>query len=295
MKTGYDLIHQLKKERGCNVPDLLALAPNNDPFYAGGKASRLKAEWFTALWERFQFRRGVHLRRIHYQALSPGDVYKPDGEPYLNTEKDWEFLEETSKHARHLCLVDPADFVDRRNPEPHLYYEPRALHDPHWHSRFPDWPLPRIETDLTCDLDWPLPEFEVGGYDYCEARQPFQVEVWVEKSTMNDVLLPLCRRYKVNLVTGIGFMTITSVVSLLRRFSESGKPGRILYISDFDPAGYAMPTTVARQIEFQIRESESGGDCHTVSGHACQPSGGNGNGTCPHSARGQFFTASRTN
>jgi hypothetical protein len=83
----------------------------------------------------------------------------------------------------------------------------------------------------------------------------------VEKSTMDDVLLPLCQRYGVNLVTGIGFMTITSVISLLQGLMQSGKPGRIFYISDFDPAGYAMPASVARHIEFQLR---TGGSAHDV-------------------------------
>jgi hypothetical protein len=78
---GYAFIQQLKKAQACTVPDLLALAAKNDPFYAGGTASRCQAAWFAALWERFRFPRGVHLRRIHYQVVSPGDVQKPDGTP----------------------------------------------------------------------------------------------------------------------------------------------------------------------------------------------------------------------
>jgi hypothetical protein len=258
---GYAFIQQLKKAQACTVPDLLALAAKNDPFYAGGKASRCQAAWFAALWERFRFPRGVHLRRIHYQVVSPGDVQKPDGTLYANTERDWEFLDEASKQARHLRLVDPTAFVDRRNPQPHLFLHDDALAAPRWHSVFPAWEFPRLRTDLTGEIDWQLPEFQVHGYEYTEARQPFHLEVWVEKGTMDDVLLPLCRRYGVNLVTGIGFMTITSVISLLQRLTQSRKPGRIFYISDFDPAGYAMPTSVARHIEYQLR---TGGSAHEV-------------------------------
>jgi hypothetical protein len=69
---------------------------------------------------------------------------------------------------------------------------------------------------------------------------------------MDDVLLPLCQRYRVNLVTGLGFMSITAVISLLTRVRASQKPARILYISDFDPAGDGMPTAVARQIEYWV-------------------------------------------
>ena len=81
--------------------------------------------------------------------------------------------------------------------------------------------------------------------------QPYHLEIWVEKSTMDDVLLPLCRRYHVNLVTGLGFMSITSVIGLLNRIVQSGER-RVLYISDFDPAGDGMPTAVARQIEYWL-------------------------------------------
>jgi hypothetical protein len=30
----------------------------------------IKAKWFASLWERFDFPRGVHLRRIHDQLVS---------------------------------------------------------------------------------------------------------------------------------------------------------------------------------------------------------------------------------
>ncbi|MCL6559569.1 MAG: hypothetical protein K6U74_12375, partial [Firmicutes bacterium] len=76
--------------------------------------------------------------------------------------------------------------------------------------------------------------------------------VWAEKSTMNDVLVPACRRYGVNLIIGLGFMSITSVIELLRRVANSGKPCRVFYVSDFDPAGDGMPTAVARQIEYWL-------------------------------------------
>ncbi|KXK20468.1 MAG: hypothetical protein UZ15_CFX003001693 [Chloroflexi bacterium OLB15] len=65
---------------------------------------------------------------------------------------------------------------------------------------------------------------------------------------MNDVLLPLCGQYRVNLVTGVGEMSITSVLELTRRMN--GKPVRIFYVSDFDPAGQSMPCAVARKVEY---------------------------------------------
>jgi hypothetical protein len=53
MDRGYDWTNALKKQLNReaevrrNIPNLLALAPKNDPFYAGGGASRRDAEWFA--------------------------------------------------------------------------------------------------------------------------------------------------------------------------------------------------------------------------------------------------------
>jgi hypothetical protein len=83
--------------------------------------------------------------------------------------------------------------------------------------------------------------------------QRYHIEMWCEKSTMNDVLLPLGERYNVNVVTGLGELSLTRCVELVDRAGASGKPVRILYISDFDPGGQSMPVAVARKIEFVAR------------------------------------------
>jgi hypothetical protein len=121
---------------------------------------------------------------------------------------------------------------------------------PGWEYEFPDWELPRIQSRLRAFM--PMPRVGVTGYEYEHDLQPYHVEVWCEKSTMNDELLPLCERWGCNLITGVGFMSITSVVELLGRVEELDKPCRILYISDFDPAGGSMPVGVARQIEYGL-------------------------------------------
>jgi hypothetical protein len=52
---------------------------------------------------------------------------------------------------------------------------------------------------------------------------------------------------------GVGFMSISTTMRLLRDAQRWNKPVRILYASDFDPAGKSMPVTPARQIEFALR------------------------------------------
>ena len=79
------------------------------------------------------------------------------------------------------------------------------------------------------------PVVHVEGFE--AAGQDFIVEVWIEKSTQNDWLVPLCQRRGVNLVVGIGEQSETRSRELALRSSEYGVPVRIIYISDFDPGG----------------------------------------------------------
>jgi hypothetical protein len=72
---------------------------------------------------------------------------------------------------------------------------------------------------------------------------------------MNDILLPLARRHGTNLITGVGEMSLTSVHQFLDRVRAAGKPARIIYVSDHDPAGRSMPVAVARKIEFALTSS----------------------------------------
>ncbi len=250
----YQEIRQVAKEEGCRIPDLLALAPQNDPFNAGSKNDLAKAEWFAQMWKEQGYTTGVHLRRVHYRLSSlEEDVFRHDGLPYENTDECWSYLNAAGRYARHLKLVPPEAFVDRRNPEPHVHLDPEEGESVGWDYFFDEWEMPKIETDLSGSMEWEMPSFFPLGLDYRPNLQPYHLEVWAEKTTMNDELIPLCESYGVNLVTGAGFLSITTVAELLRRMDVLQKPCRILYVSDYDPAGMQMPVSAARQIEYRIR------------------------------------------
>ena len=254
---GYEDIKELAAAEHTKVESLLVLARQNDPFFAGAPAQRTKAEWFARLWRKYGYRDGVHLRRVHYQIVSNREQ-KADGTPYQNTDNCWNYLCEAAKAARYLRLVRVDSFVDRRNPPAQVHVTERWDNpSPEWRVSSPDWILPEINVDLADDLELEMPEPYVNGYDYEDGDQPVHCEVWCEKSTMNDVLEPLCRQMGANFVTSLGFQSITSVADLLgraRAAAERGRPTRILYISDYDPAGDAMPVAVARQVEYWQQE-----------------------------------------
>lgn len=73
------------------------------------------------------------------------------------------------------------------------------------------------------------------------------------------MLLPLCERYGINLITGSGEQSLTACVNVVKRAEENERPVRILYISDFDPAGASMPVAVARKIEFRLYQEQLSG------------------------------------
>src|SRR5215208_984940 len=115
----------LEGERG-----ILAMARSNDPFYAGQGYQQEQAEWFADLFGRLGFEgRRVHVRFVHYVASgeernpATGEKHQerlPDGTPYENTEENWKFIQEASKHARNMGLVEPRNIVDKRTPRPFL-------------------------------------------------------------------------------------------------------------------------------------------------------------------------------
>ena len=232
----------------CTVPDLLALSTHNDPFYSGSPAEIQKAVWFKELWDRFQCGQGVHLRRVHYKAISQGKpVLLPDGMPYENTDESWEVLCLAGKHARYLDYVPASAFDDRRNDAP-LIYLPGFEMSP---GIFVDNDEAGFQLEMPTFPD--LPTLEIGPH---EPAQAYHLERWVEKSTVNDVLLPLCKSKGINLVVGIGETSTTQCLHLVDRVKRSGRPCRIFYVSDFDPAGLSMPVAAARKIEFFVRKYE---------------------------------------
>ncbi len=251
--SGYEEIKRLSKETGRKIPELIALARQNDPFFVGSPAQIEKGEWFARMWEEHGYvgMTGIHLRRVHYKLyLTEEEVVTADGNPYENTEECWKHLCEASKYARYLDLVDADAFEDRRGLPPKLNMHVYTPEEPDFEYDFPEWLLPKIRFGMRLDS----PHLYPTQYHYEPGLQPYHVEVWAEKSTMNDVLVPLCVRQNANFVTGVGQMSISEVRGLLRRTAELGKPCRILYLSDFDPAGESMPTAVARKVEFEIRD-----------------------------------------
>lgn len=235
----YEIIKSAAKNAKVKVTDLLALSPSNDPFYCGSPGQLEKARWFGEIYEKMGRPKDVHIRRVHYWLVSQEPKHKtPNGEDYVNDDRCWGLISVSSKYARYAGIIPMENIVDRRNPPP-------IENCSNWNHRLPS--EVKEETDSEQIIDLITDEF------YCfnaSKTQPYMLELWCEKSTMNDILEPICSIHGLNLVTGLGELSITSVRLLMERVKASGKPTRIFYISDFDPAGEGMPISVSRKIEY---------------------------------------------
>ncbi len=238
-------IHTLKelgKELDRPLYTLEVLA--NDPFTADREARKRGAEWFAELWGRLG-RAGLHVHGFHYILVSQETpVLMPeDGKPYENTMYCEARLTRHALDARYLELVSADDITDRRNEEVLINDDRESV----------DAEIGVGERTDTVEF----PPLEIPEL-ICAApviKQRYLVEVWIEKSTMDDVLKPLCQRHEVNLQRGIGEISHTRCAELVNRVAADGRPARIIYISDFDPAGKSMPVAAARKIEFALRSS----------------------------------------
>ena len=242
----YADLQQLAKNLKRPASTLFALAPCNDPFYIG-TSRQAAAEWFLAQWQRFHFSPGAHIRRIHYVLVvqSPG-VQLPHeikgSMVYANTEACWQFLNVAVRDARYLGLINVSDIEDHRNAEALLNFD-------------------GTETDATLNpkqIEYVAPAMDLPTLELDAPRIPqrYVSVIFIEKSTMNDVILPIAERYGADVMIGTGETSLTRCAELVDRIATEGRPVRILYISDFDPAGDSMPTAAARKIEFEIRNND---------------------------------------
>ena len=213
---------------------------------------------------------GAHARRVHYKAGPDAmKASKPDGTPYLNNDADWQYLADASVMARILDEVDVEAMADRRSagvsanvaatrsPNGTPGVELRDGYELAWDG----WQVPAAELPDPAELA--MPAAAVSGYEYEVADQPLLIEVWCEKSTMDDILVPLCLDLGVNLASEMkGYESITHIVELLRRAETyPARKAVVLYISDNDKQGNNMPVAVARHCQFWATGSASTPRC----------------------------------
>jgi hypothetical protein len=254
----YEGLTNLAKELGRPLYTLEVL--QNDPFTAGKEGRKAKAEWFAEIWRELNIQPGAHLRRIHYKLVSQTTpVLMHDGRPYINSINCFQHLVNSALDARHLGLIDSNRIVDRRSPDSHLYgsghigsaYE-GSLEIESASSGQGKFRMPVAFAGFAGEFEAPSFQLPKLILDPPTFTQPCAVEAWIEKTSMNDVLDPICRRYRVDFVPLAGEASLTFCLNLVNRARRRKVPTRVLIISDYDPAGQSIPIAIARKAEHRI-------------------------------------------
>jgi hypothetical protein len=243
-------LDRLSKELRRPKSTLTVLAPQNDPFR--WTPARLRnAEWFSDLWARFG-RPGLHPHGLHYVLVSQlnGTIATATGRAYENTAECDLALASAARDARYLGMISAEDMLDRRNAEIEVNHSNESESAD---GGITHYDCDQLFTGLALPPDVKFPD--VPRLVICPPKiaQRYIVEIWIEKSTMGDVIDPLARRFGVNVLTGIGQTSEIRCRQVIARARATGLPVRILYVSDFDPSGDNMPVAAARKIEFWIR------------------------------------------
>ena len=163
-----------------------------ESFTAG---DRLKAEWAAKVFQE-SGRSRTTARGLHYFALGRTDfpVFSRSGlkKTRAYRDKDANNLTEWIALAKRLGLI-PWDAVPIR-----AWANMASWNTCHLEDFSYSYSLGR--PDLREFVEY-LRSTPVVEYSPVERPQPFHLELWVEKSTMNGMLQPVCERYNAVLVT----------------------------------------------------------------------------------------------
>ncbi len=243
MVAPYAVLKRFAQMRGQSIEKYLALYRRNDPFYMGTPSHYRQAQWIKWIYRLVGSPVPVHVRRLHYLAVSRPDICRPDGTAYTNSPRNWDLMHHSCKYARYLDLIPYEVFEDRRNAQPVIFSEAGQCKKNISAQRWMQMMLAQLSERVAAGLVGP--------------RQRYYVEVWTEKSSVLDEVLPVARKYMVNVVCSLGEMSLTAVVALVERVLCRAQPTRIFYISDFDPAGRGMPLSVSRKLEYLLRRQRT--------------------------------------
>jgi hypothetical protein len=246
-------LKELAKAMRRRLDTLYTLGGTNDPWMADQDYRSKHAYWIADLFQQLELPAKVHDRQIHYKLVSQKTpVLQVDGTPYLNDPDCYNRLCDAIKDARYLDLIPARMIIDRRNPEPTINFDSDddvGAEIEISHGVVVPFPFGR---------DYRPPLYGLPSAELVEEPsfgQRYQLEIWIEKSTQNDILLPLALEYGSNVATFIGEVSTTRCEELVDRAVASGRPVRILHVTDFDPAGRDMPISAAVKIDFIAKMS----------------------------------------
>jgi hypothetical protein len=230
------LLEQTAREHDIQLKDLTVLEKHRDPFRLDTPAGHRDGEWLATTAARLGLGgRKIHLRGLHYMILGQA---RPDGTPYENTDKAWEWLQKSAgKAARWLGYVPFDQITDQRNAEPVVRVFSQFQLTP-WVSGGTDIEVP--------DADEVMPAAHSGWF---EGNQLYHLVMIGEKSSLEPVLAPLAEEFSADLYLPTGEISDTLIHRIAETSAQDGRPLVVLYFADCDPAGHQMIVSVSRKLQ----------------------------------------------
>lgn len=166
------------------------------------------------------------LRQLYYQLVARGII--------PNKFREYKRLGEILNNARLCGLVDWDAIVDRT----------RGLKGVNHHEK----PSEIVETAANA--------FRIDKW----ARQPYRVEVWVEKDALAGILNKACTPLDVDWFSCRGYTSQTAVYDAANRFVDyfqKGQQAVIIHLGDHDPSGMDMTRDIFDRLALMVGQKTS--------------------------------------
>jgi hypothetical protein len=241
--NGYGVLRSIiETARGginCGLGELTVLSTRIDPYRLDTEAGHRDGKWLAKELNRAIGKtRKIHWRGLHYVIVAQGDVCKPNGEIYRNTDDDWTWLSDTAgKAARWLGYIPFERITDNRNTPPIIHRKARVAAEAYL----------CIGLDITIpDIDDLEPRPVAKGF---VARQAYQFAIFGEKASLEDVVAPIARRNEADLYLPTGEISDTQLHQMAKDAAADGRPLIVFILADCDPAGHQMAISIARKLQ----------------------------------------------
>jgi hypothetical protein len=227
------------EKQGCGLGNLTVLSAQVDPYRLDTPAGHRDGRWIAGQLKRALKRSTrIHWRGLHYVIVSQGNVRKPDGEIYRNTDEDWEWLSTVAgKSARWLGYIPFDRITDNRNAEPFIHHKARVM------------PAAFVAIGVEVaipDADDLEPTPIAQGF---VPRQRYHFAFFGEKASLEHVVLPIARAKEADLYLPTGEISDTLLYRIAKDADEDGRPLVLFTLADCDPAGHQMSVSIGRKLQ----------------------------------------------
>jgi len=227
------------EQNGCGLGSLTVLSAQVDPYRLDTPAGHRDGQWIAGQLKR-ALKRGVriHWRGLHYVIVVRGNVRKPNGEIYRNTDEDWEWLSTVAgKAARWLGYIPFERILDNRNAEPIIHRKARVV----------SGAFVTIGVEVAIpDVDDLQPAPIAQGF---VARQAYHFVIFGEKASLEVVVLPIARAKEADLYLPTGEISDTLLYRIAKDANDDGRPLVLFTLADCDPAGHQMSVSIGRKLQ----------------------------------------------